>query len=578
MGHVHATTSVRHAARVALLALIVAGVSLVDCKRRPAPSPRDETPASRERAQLAEKIDAVGPLAFAAKTLGQVDNLEAAIPPMCYTATGGASNPCWACHTRGVGRNTLDDSNLQEKYAFSEVAKTNHWTNLFADRGPFIARTSDDEILAWVRVDNYGPLRAAMAAMPRSYIGFRPDLDLARGFDDEGFARDGTGWRAVRFQPFLGSFWPTNGSTSDVFIRLPLRFRRTTENVESRAIYRLNLSIVEAALSVEDYATGRVDREVEPVDERLIAFDLDGDGAIRDSTTRIRQLPPTYAGAASREAVVAQAYPRNTELLHSVRYLDPDVPTLMAARLKELRYMKKIVDQDDRARRRVYEDEALDKAAGKLPWYRGDPEIGYTVPQGWQLQGYIEDATGALRVQTEEEHRFCMGCHGNLGVTIDQTFAFPRKVPGLAGWRHQDLRGLHDRPQVGHSRPEIRTYFERVRGGDETRSNEELVARFFVDGTPTAEIARAAVGGDRDLAWVLAPSRDRALALDKAYLAIVREQSFTRGRDAMLAPATRVHRRIDDERTGLAVDAAAAAARVHRDGRLHLQWGTARPP
>ena len=64
-------------------------------------------------------------------------------------------------------------------------------------------------------------------------------------------------------------------------------------------------------------------------------------------------------------------------------------------------------------------------------------------------------------------------------------------------------------------------------------------------------VAADQVDGPRDLAWLLAPSRARALALDKAYLAVVREQSFTRGRDAVLRPATRVHVRVDDEDTGL---------------------------
>lgn len=516
--------------------------------------------------------EATGPLALATASTGHVGNFEAAIPPQCYTATGGASNPCFACHTRGVGRTMLDDSNLQEAYAFSEVATANHWTNLFVDRRPFIASVPDDDMLAYVRADNYGPLRTAMAALPASYHGFRPDLDLSRGFADDGFARDGSRWRAVRFQPFVGAFWPTNGSTSDVFVRLPVAFAVDASGAPSRAIHRLNLSLVEAALAVEDDAGRHVDREVEPVDERLLDFDLDGDGAVRAGTTRIRRLPPHYAGAAAHVAVVAQAYPPGTELLHSVRYLDPDAPTLMAARMKELRYMKKIAELDAWGRQRAYDDEADDKAAGKLPVYQGDVEVGFVTPFGWQLQGFIEDATGALRVQTEEEHRFCMGCHGNLGVTIDQTFSFPRKVPGAGGWRHQDLRGLHDRPQVGQPRPEIQTYFARVRGGDETRSNDELLARFFIDGVPTAEITRAAVGGDRDLAWALAPSRARALALDKAYLAIVREQSFVRGRDATIAPATRVHRKIDDERSGLSRDAEAEQARVHRDGRLHLVW------
>src|SRR6185312_12067946 len=111
---------------------------------------------------------------------------------------------------------------------------------------------------------------------------------------------------------------------------------------------------------------------------------------------------------------------------------------------------------------------------------------------------------------TDEEHRFCMGCHGTIGVTIDQVFSFARKVPGAGGWRTQDLRGLHDRPQVGHREPELVTYFSRVQGGDETRSNSELLARFFPTGTlAETELRRASVGGDRDLAWALYPTRAR---------------------------------------------------------------------
>jgi hypothetical protein len=497
------------------------------------------------------------PLAYAEAKGSHVDNLEAAVPPMCYTQTGGASNPCWVCHTRGQGRTTLDDSSLQESYAFSETALTNHWTNLFVDRSADIARVSDDEILHWIRTDNNAPLVAAMAKLPASYTGFRPDLDLARGFDEDGFARDGSGWRAVRYQPFPGAFWPTNGSTSDVFVRLPLAFRTTREQAT------LNLSLVEAALSITDYATKAIDRAIEPVDERILGEDLDGDGTLA-VTTRIRRLPSHYAGVA--DSVVAQAFPLGTELLHTVRYIDPDAPDRFAARLKELRYMRKVENPDDWGRMRAYNDEADDKADGKLPTYAGDPEVGLLGPFGWQLQGYIEDERGALRVQTMEEHRACMGCHGNIGVLVDNTFSFARKVPGADGWHHQDLRGLRDRPQVGHSQPELVEYFTRVRGGDETRSNDELHARFFADGAlDTAKLGT-------DLASTLFPSRERALALDKAYLAIVREQSFARGRDASLRPATRVHRTITVDGTGLHADAPGANARTYRDGRLHLVW------
>jgi hypothetical protein len=502
------------------------------------------------------------PLAAAIASVGQTVNFEAAVPPMCYTRTGGESNPCWVCHTRGEGRNTLVDWDLQTEYAFSEQALTNHWSNLFVDRRAFIASVSDEEILAYVREDNYEPLRQALAQR-RGYPGYRPDLDLAAGFDEDGFARDGSGWRAVRFQPFLGSFWPTNGSTDDVFIRLPPAFRVDARGEADREIYRINLSVLEAAIAGDGKA-----RAIEPVDERAAGIDLDQDGALRPGVERIVGLPAHYAGGAAGVAVQQGLYPQGVEFLHSVRYLDPDAPGLMARRMKELRYSRKTQLLDTWAILNAYEGELEDKEGGFLPFYRGSPTVGLLNDFGWQLQGFIEDGQGRLRLQTEEEHRFCMGCHSTVGVTVDQTFAFPRKVPGRDGWRVQDLRGLKDRPQRGHAEPEILTYFRRVHGADEFRANDEMLARFFPGGVlAEPAVRRAAVGGDQDLAWLLAPSRRRALDLDRAYLAIVREQSFTRGRDAVLAPAYNVHRQIENgstelERTGL----------VFRDGRLQLAW------
>jgi hypothetical protein len=512
------------------------------------------------------------PLAAARASVGKTENFEAAVPAMCYTKTGGASNPCWVCHTRGLGLNHLTDWDLQLEYAFSDVALTNHWTNLFRDRAAFIAETSDQEILDHVRQDNYEPLRVAMRGQEREkYPGFVPDLDLARGFDEEGFARDDTGWRTVRYHPLAGSFWPTNGSTDDVFIRLPGPFRTGADGKPSRPVYRLNLALVEAAIA-SDPSTGEgaaVDREVEPVDERLIQFDLDGDGRIADGATRVRRLPPRHAGGAAAVALVRHLYPRGTEFLHSVRYLDPDAPGMVARRMKELRYMRKVELHRGWGLLRAYEREAEEKDEGQLPTYRGSPTAGLLNAFGWQLQGFIEDREGRLRLQTEEEHRFCMGCHAALGVTADQTFSLARKLPGAAGWAYQDLRGLRDRPQVGHDEPEVLTYFRRVQGGDEIRANAELLARFFPGGVlDEAEVRRAAVGGDRDLAWLLSPSRARALALDKAYLAVVREQSFTAGRDPVLAPARNVHRAIE----GNGSTELGASKHVFRDGRLHLRW------
>src|SRR3546814_20404899 len=71
--------------------------------------------------------------------------------------------------------------------------------------------------------------------------------------------------------------------------------------------------------------------------------------------------------------------------------------------------------------------------------------------------------------------------------------------------------------------------------GDEYRVNDELRARFFdAQGQPRDEAFEQL---KTDLSTLMLPSRERALALDKAYLAIVREPSFTAGRDAILRPA-----------------------------------------
>nr|ADN68496.1 hypothetical protein [Sorangium cellulosum] len=520
--------------------------------------------------------DAYDPLATAAARAGSPGNPEASIPPACYATTAGGANGCWTCHTTGIGPNTLADHELQRAYSFSDAARRNPWANLLEDLSAAAARTSDAEILEYIREDNYGPLRRALAARP-DYPGYVPDLDLEAGLDEEGFARDGSGFRAVRYKPFPGGFWPTNGSAGDVFLRLPAAFREDASGAPSREVYKLNLALLEAAIASPSPlprggeagpAEASAGREVEPVSEVLAGVDLDGDGAIEPAVTRIRRLPAHYAGGAAGVAVRSWIYPRGTELVHTVRYLDPDRPALLAARLKELRYARKVDEPDDWAISRAYEREADEKEEGRPPFYAGSPEVGLRNAFGWQLQAFIEDEQGRLRLQTAEEHRACMGCHSAVGVTVDHTFSLARKVPGAAGWRHQDLRGMPDVPQAGHAEPEVLTYLRRARGADDYRGNAEMLARFFPGGVlDEAEVRRGAPGGDRDLAYLVAPSRERALLLDKAYRVLVRAQRFEAGRDAAIGPATGILRVVEEESTGLA-----EAHRVYLDGRAHLAW------
>ena len=497
-----------------------------------------------------------------------IGNVEAGVPPQCYTRTGANSNPCWTCHTSRNGRNQTDDWRLQQRYDFSDLGRTNHWTNLFQDRRAAIAGIGDAEALAYIRQDNYTALRPALLAQA-GYQGWVPDLDYRQGFDAEGFARDGSDWRAFRYKPFPGTFWPTNGSTDDVLIRLPARFRTDAAGHPSRAVYKANLAILEAAMAVPDTVPdAKLSRSIEPIDEAIAGIDLDGDGRIGGSVNRIRGLPAHYAGAAAGEAVLRYDYPQGTEFLHTVRYVDPDAPELMSARFKEVRYAIKRFQLNEQTRQWRYDEEAQERDIGGLPHYSGTSYSGQTNAFGWRLQGYIEDAAGRLRLQSREEQIYCMGCHTGIGVTVDQTFSLPRKVPGAAGWGPQSLAGIQDVPQAGSKEPEILRYLRRVGGGDEFRANTEMLERYFPGGKlDTAKVRRAAPGGKGDIRDLITPSRSRALQLDKAYMLIVREQSFIHGRDALLAPAANVHAQLDNNDTALK-----ASGRTYRDGRLWLDW------
>jgi hypothetical protein len=473
------------------------------------------------------------PLAFARERgVPAETNWEATVVSACYTKTDGASNPCWVCHTIGVAPNDLVDKDLQAEYAFSSVALSNHWANLFEDRREAAAAIGDDEVRAWLAGENYAPLRAALRRgegaryTDAEYPGYRPDLDLEASFDAEGFARDGSGWRAVRYKPFSGTFWPTNGAMDDVFVRLPAQFR-TRDGVRDRELEKLNLTLLEVALAADPNVTDRraIEHEIEPLDERALGIDLDGDGELTDGVSVLRGLPARFAGDAADVLLERYVNPEGVEYLHSVRYVDPQSPTGHSRRMKELRWSTKDLGHDAWARQRAYEEEYNQKEAGIVPYFTGSPEIGLTNDFGWRLQGFIEDEHGRLRLQSDEETRFCMGCHSSLGVTVDQTFTLPRKVPGLDGWRYQDLAGMQDTPQLGHAEPEVLTYLRRVRGGDEFRSNGEMLARFFdAEGEVRAdEVLRAAPGGDLDLRALIVPSERRALDLAKAYMVLVRK-------------------------------------------------------
>ncbi|GAB3278610.1 hypothetical protein GCM10027297_15640 [Parahaliea aestuarii] len=479
--------------------------------------------------------DSVRPPSPEGHPVAAMYNREAIIPPQCYTRTEGQNNPCYVCHQDSLpGReNVMNDRDLQEAYSFSDLGQTNHWVNLFRDRSKEVEAISDREILDWVDDDNYSDL--APRLKNAGFKGWIPDLaDLQAGaaaFDEQGFARDGSQWVSFNYKPFPSTFWPTNGSTDDVMIRLPLDYRTDAAGKPSRAVYQANLAILEARIKGFD-AIGTV-----PLDESEVGVDLDGDGRLGtiDEIARV----DSYVGAAAGHFIDTHLYPRGTEFLHTVRYLgfDDSGKIGVSRRIKEVRYMKKWQAYNKGTLARYYEEEGFEKEAGFLPGYTRLGDWGLDNGSGWSIQGFIENRSGQLRVATLEENTFCMGCHSSIGSTIDKTFSFARKIDGAAGWGYIDLQGMADSPTLGESEGEYLTYFRRTGGGDEFRSNTEMLQRFFND---SGEVEPERLAG-LDVYQIVVPSRERALQLNKAYRVIVDEQSYLLGRDATWHPPRNVY-------------------------------------
>lgn len=530
-------------------------------------------------------ILAAGPAASQDLTSKTLRNLTAYIPPQCYTevadaATGRVENPCFTCHVRARVPNYVNDPDLQESYAFPGPGTTNPWTNLFVDRSAAIAAVADAEIDTWVATDNYfdadGTITLARKLAELSpdwdadkdgrWAGFVPDVRFA--FDDEGFdiAPDGTptGWRAFAYVPLPATFWPANGSTDDVLIRLPEIYRSDATGAYDAETYKLNLAITEALIK-------RADVAIDPVDEAAHGVDLDKDGTIGTADHIAFDWAPkqgrtmSWVGAAkaAQEAgaapLAAGLFPQGTEFLHTVRYIDVASGNVaMAPRMKEVRYARKTAWQtyaelEDWALGELKEDSDF---PDRTKQFLGNVETGIGNGTGWRYQGFIEDGDGALRPQTFEETVFCMGCHGSIGVTDDSAFAFPRKLAAdgahARGWYHWTQKGLQGTPDPvrADGNREILYYLLQNGAGDEFRNNREILARAFLpDGTIDPAFAAAL---ETDVTAALFPSAERARSLNKAYREVVLEQSFARGRDAVASPAEHVHRSVEqDEPTGI---------------------------
>jgi hypothetical protein len=514
----------------------------------------------------------------------RLSNVVAYIPPQCFTRTrpagdGAAKNPCYVCHVDAPPPNFATDGNLQVTLSLPVAAADNPWKNLF--RPPFTThpRAADDDILAYVRQGNYfdangnPALASALASPPEdwdldgngSWGGYKPDVWFqfdAKGFDHK---PDGTptGWRAFAYYPFPGTFFPTNGSADDVLIRLDPRLQEDREGHYDATVYATNLAIVEALVARHDVVIDPVDEAAMGVDLDLdgrmgratrVVFDAAADGAPDAGTGAKVRTRMHYAGA-GRDAQTAGhlpllpgLFPPGTEFFHTVRYLDVDAAgeVTMAPRMKELRYARKVAFFGYESLRGKAAADAREQAKSRdgsrhVNW---QGERGIDNGQGWLFQGFIEDRSGALRPQSREESVFCAGCHGGIGATSDSVFSFARKLGakrldrGWFYWSKHGLRGLPE-PKRADGSYEYTLYLEQAGAGDELRENGEVVQRFF---DPQGQLRAAEVARlHGDIGELLLPSAARALDLDRAYRAIVEEQTFALGRDAVLGRSDNVY-------------------------------------
>jgi Tol biopolymer transport system component len=274
--------------------------------------------------------------------------------------------------------------------------------------------------------------------------------------------------------------------------------------------------------------------------------------------------------------LAAGLFPEGTEFLSTLRYLDisDDGQIRPSERIKEIRYLKK-------RKWLTYaqlELNALDEIKEKhdfqdrLKVIFSDPEKGASNGKGWVLQGFIEDENGRLRPQSVEENKSCVGCHGGIGATTDSVFSMARKLDasqyrqGWYHWRQKDMAGLNEpKAAFGNAGVQYEYCFYLIYGqaGDAFRANDEVLRDFFDAGGHLRPEMAAKIHDD--LSILLYPSKSRALALDKAYRTIVKAQSYTMGRSAIVGKATHMFDRIQPKDVPTGVKRPVALTRFPND-------------
>ncbi len=508
----------------------------------------------------------------------QLDNWFAYIPPVCYVDTkgdnGSIHNPCYVCHQEGLAPNYIDDSDLQLEYSFPAAARKNYWSNLWQDRRPAMEKISDRAMTDYVRTDNYKKGNTIILAetltsrLPKEWDsndngrweGYIPDVFY--NLDADGFDRDPqgnyTGWRQYQYAPLPGNFSPVNGSVGDGFIRLSEDFRVDKSGRADLDVYKLNLAIVESAISRRDIV-------VPQFDELDYGVDLDNNGVLNSADTVAFRGEPgamKLVGKAGELQSYGKVhleqglFPEFTEFYHSLRYLDvsDEGDVIPASRVKEVRYSIKRRWYPRRVLARFAADEVKEKAytPDRPRWVRGNQEFGVSNSLAWQYRGFIEDSDGWLRPQTHQELVSCVGCHSGIGATTDSNFSFARKLTTgdaeyFAGYKGKSLNeGSSDAvPYKGDS-----AEFHAILDGYATylQQNRSLndYRNISADISPPVD--------KQKLVSLLWPDAEKAKLMNKAYLTIVREQSYTKGRDANVSPLIYMRQQFEEgEKTGIEI-------------------------
>lgn len=504
---------------------------------------------------------------------------SAYITQMCYTKTtddiNRTYNPCFACHTNNKEPNyVMGNADLQEAYDFPEPALKNPFTNNFLDLSQRVSQISDADIIKYVNESNYfDKNRNIILAQQLQHLsdlwdsdgdgkwsGYIPDCNY--NFNENGFdiGRDGkaTGWVAFAYMPFLGTFWPTNGSTDDVLIRLDSSMMQATKDGEFNAtIYATNLAIVESLIREKNVS-------IKSVDESLLGVDLNKNGIYDKADTVVYEWAPNdgkymsyvgYAKVLQEEGklhLAAGLYPENTEFLHSVRYIksDKEGEIALAPRMKELRYAKKNLwlTYADLQNKGMADIQEASINPDVLEKFRGTMESGLGNKMGWTYQGFIEDKNGNLRPQSYEETLNCMGCHSGIAAITDSTFAFPRKLDNdfQKGWYHsmqKDLKNIPE-PRYSDSTYELSHYLELNPYGDEFRENKEVYTKFHLQNGDLNQSMLTKLHNDVTL--LLYPSHKRALTLDKGYKALVEMQKFYNGKAGHVKAMTHIYKEVKE--------------------------------